>query len=158
MYNGGCFPLGGDKVNSKEQDFYQNLRMKMREWSTSSDGSTNKWAEYLMFAPDLFHLLCKLVLDKSVYVSDKTRLLAAIAYFISPVDLVPEALLGPAGFVDDIALAAYVINSIIKNTDAEVVSKHWAGDGEVLGVIQSILGVADEMVGRGLWKKLKKKA
>ena len=145
-------------MSGKEQDFYQSLRGKMRDWLTTTDGSTSKWGEYLMFAPDLFHLLCKLVLDKNVYVSDKTRLVAAIAYFISPIDLVPEALLGPAGFVDDIALAAYVINSILKNTNIEVIRKHWAGEGEVLGVIQSILGVADEMVGSGLWKKLKKKA
>ena len=143
-------------IGNKEQDFYQNLRVKMRDWLTT-DGTTSKWAEYLMFAPDLFHLLCKLVLDKGVYVSDKTRLLAAITYFISPIDLIPEALLGPAGFGDDIALAAYVINSIIKNTNAEVVRKHWAGEGEVLDVIQSILNVVDEMVGSGLWKKLRKK-
>lgn len=34
--------------------------------------------------------------------------------------------------------------------------KHWAGDGDVLNVIQQIIEVADEMVGSGLWSKIRK--
>lgn len=142
---------------SKEMDFYQNLRVKIKKWLDSKGGANNKWAEYILLAPDIFHLLYKLTLDKDVYVADKAKLAAAIAYFISPVDLIPEALLGPAGYVDDLALAAYVLNRIINNTDPEVVRRNWAGDGDVLEVIQSILRVADKMVGSGLWKKLKAK-
>jgi uncharacterized membrane protein YkvA (DUF1232 family) len=39
-------------------------------------------------------------------------------------DLIPEAMLGPAGYVDDVALAAYVLNSIVNTTEASVVTKH----------------------------------
>jgi uncharacterized membrane protein YkvA (DUF1232 family) len=42
-------------------------------------------------------------------------------YFISPVDLVPEALTGPFGYVDNIAVAAYVLNGTINNTDKTIV-------------------------------------
>lgn len=142
---------------SKEMDFYQKLRVKIKKWLDSKNGAHNRWAEYILLAPDIFHLLYKLTLDKDVYVADKAKLAAAIAYFISPIDLMPEALLGPAGYVDDLALAAYVLNGIINNTDPEVVRRNWAGDGDVLEVIQSILRVADKMVGSGLWKKLKAK-
>ncbi len=106
-------------------------------------------------APDLFHLLCKLTIDKDVPVVEKAKLAFTIAYFVSPVDLVPEAIVGPAGYVDDIALAAFVLNSIINKTNPKVVTKHWAGDKDVLLVIKEILKVADEMVGSGLWRKLK---
>jgi uncharacterized membrane protein YkvA (DUF1232 family) len=106
-----------------------------------------------MFAPDLFHLLCKLVLDEQVLVADKARLAGAIVYFISPLDFIPEGLFGPLGYTDDIAVAAYVLNSIINHTDPEIVKKHWAGEGEVLDVIQRILVSADEMIGGGLWNK-----
>lgn len=135
-------------------DFYAQLRGKFREWAKTKDGKTNKWAEYLMFAPDLFHLLCKLTIDPAVPASEKVKLAAAIAYFVSPLDLIPEAIVGPVGYVDDIALAAFILNSIINKTDPSVVRKHWAGDGDVLNVISHILKVADEMVGAGLWKKL----
>ncbi|SFF97761.1 Uncharacterized membrane protein YkvA, DUF1232 family [Desulfotomaculum arcticum] len=141
-------------MTTKEADFYQKLRIKIKDW-LSKDGANNKWAEYIMLAPDLFYLLYKLTLDREVLVADKVKLAAAIAYFISPIDLVPEALLGPAGYVEDIAVAAYVLNSIINNTDPGVVRKYWAGEGDVLEVIQQILKVADKMIGSGLWNKLK---
>jgi len=138
----------------QSSDFYSQLRTKMRDWAKSKEGKTSKWAEYLLFAPDLFHLLCKLTIDKDVPAPEKVKLGIAIAYFVSPLDLVPEAVVGPVGFVDDIALAAYVLNSIVTKTDPAVIQKHWAGDGDVLETIKHILAVANEMVGTGLWRKL----
>jgi len=139
---------------NQESDFYQKLREKFRDWLKSDEGKSNKWAEYLLFAPDLFHLLCKLSIDPDVSVGDKAKLAGAIAYFVVPIDLVPEAIVGPIGYVDDIVLAAYVLNSIVNNSSPEVVQKHWAGDADVLEVIQTILKVADEMIGSGLYKRL----
>lgn len=140
---------------SDNDDFYKKLRVKLRKWAESSDGKQNKWAEYILAAPDLFHLLCKLALDKDVSAKEKAKLAVAIAYFVSPVDLMPEALLGPAGYADDVVLAAYVLKGVINSTPKEIVDRHWAGDGDVLEVIQHILEVADEMLGSGLVGKLK---
>jgi len=141
---------------NQQKDFYQDLRKRMHEWLGSEEGKSNKWAEYLMFAPDLFHLLCKLSIDKDVPVKEKAKLAGAIAYFISPLDLIPEAITGPVGYIDDIALAAYVLNSIVNKTNPDVLRRHWAGDEDVLVAIQHILQVAENMVGKGLWNKLKK--
>ena len=138
------------------KDFYQKLREQFREWCTTDEGKSNKFAEYLMFAPDLFHLLCKLSADKDVPTMEKVKLAGAIAYFVSPVDLLPEIIAGPIGYVDDIALAAYVLNNLVNKTDEEIVRKHWVGDKDVLNVIQIILDVADTMVGSGMWANLKK--
>ncbi|MFA6809048.1 MAG: DUF1232 domain-containing protein, partial [Eubacteriales bacterium] len=140
---------------NKNDDFYQSLREKIREYFKSDEGKSNKYAEYILIAPDLFHLLCKLALDKDVNVENKAKLAIAIAYFVSPVDLIPELLMGPAGYIDDIAVAAYVINSIINKTDPEVVAKHWAGEGDILLKVEEILKMADNMVGSGAWNKIK---
>lgn len=137
------------------RDFYQQLRVRLKEWARTEDGSTNRWTEYLLFAPDLFHLLCKLALDAEVPVKEKAKLAAAIAYFVSPLDLFPEGVLGPGGYADDVALAAYVLSSLVNNTSAEIVRRHWAGEGDVLAIIQQVLGVADRMLGSGLWKKVR---
>lgn len=141
---------------SKENDFYQKLRRRMRKYLQSPQGKSSQWAEFLMFAPDLFHLLCRLMMEPEVPAKDKAKLAAVIAYFISPLDLIPEAILGPFGYIDDIALAAYALNSVINKTNPEVVKRHWAGEEDVIKVIQNILAVADKMVGSGLWKKLKR--
>ena len=68
---------------------------------------------------------------------------------------IPEALIGPLGYADDVSLAAYVLNQIVNKTDPEVIKRHWAGEGDVLELIQRILERADEMVGSGLWQKLR---
>jgi uncharacterized membrane protein YkvA (DUF1232 family) len=138
----------------QENDFYQRLRSRIKDWLKTEEGAKNKWSEYLMFAPDLFHLLVKLSIDKRVPIKEKAKLAVAIAYFVSPIDILPEALIGPMGFLDDIALAAYVLNSVIKNTDPELVRQYWAGEGDVLDVIQKILNAADKMIGSGLWNKI----
>ena len=136
-------------------DFYHELRAKVKAWIQTDEGKNYKWAEYLLATPDLFHLLCKLSIDKDVPIKEKAKLAGAIAYFVSPIDLLPEALVGPIGYADDISLAAYVLNQIVNNTDPEIIKRHWAGEGDVLVLIQDILERADKMIGSGLWRKLR---
>jgi len=142
-------------MSIEREDFYQRLRKKLRDWAETEAGKNYKYAEYLLLVPDFFHLLCKLALDKDIPVKEKAKLAGAIVYFVSPVDVIPEALVGPVGYIDDLALSAYVLNGIINKTDPEIVLKHWAGEGDILALIKRVLEKADEMVGSGLWKKLK---
>jgi uncharacterized membrane protein YkvA (DUF1232 family) len=146
-----------EKADDKQADFYQNLRARMKAWLQGKEGSSHRWVEYLMWAPDLFHLLCKLSVDEQVPIRERAKLAGAIAYFISPIDLIPEGLLGPVGYVDDIAVAAYVLNSIVNNVGPDILKKHWAGDTDVLALISTILKASDRMVGSGVWKRLRKR-
>lgn len=139
-----------------EHDFYQKIRNDIREWLQTKTGKDSKWSEYLLLAPDLFHLLAKLALDKDVPPGEKAKIAGALAYFISPVDLVPEALVGPIGYLDDVALAAYVINSVMKKCDDAVITKHWAGEDDVLVLVQQIVDVGADMLGNKIWDKLKR--
>ncbi len=138
-----------------DTDFYQQLRNRFKTWIKTDEGRNYKFAEYLLAAPDLFHLMCKLALDKTVSVKHKAMLGGAVAYFLSPIDLVPEIILGPLGYVDDVGLAAFVLRKIINENPAPVL-EHWAGDGDILKLVQKILDVADQMIGKGLWNKVKK--
>ncbi len=138
------------------QDFYKKMRLDIREWVQSKTGKESQWSEYLLLAPDLFHLLAKLALDKEVPASEKAKIAGALAYFISPIDLLPEALLGPIGYLDDVALAAYVINSVMKNCDHAIVTRHWAGEQNILDLVQQIMDVASDMLGNKIWDKLKR--
>jgi len=142
-------------VADQESDFYQKIRKGIRKWAKTKEGKSNKWVELILLAPDLFHLLCRLMAEKNVAKEEKAKLAVAIAYFVSPIDLIPEGVVGPVGFTDDIALAAFVLNGLINKTDAELVIKHWAGEQDILQVIKRIIAVADEMVGSGLWRKVR---
>lgn len=144
-------------MRDNNDDFYKKLRKKIRDWLNTHEGKNYKWADYLMVAPDIFHLLCKVVIDAETPPKEKIKIGAAIAYFVSPIDLMPEAFLGPIGYLDDIAVAAYVLNNVINKTGPEIIERHWAGDEDVIKLIGRILASADEMVGSGLWRKLKKR-
>ena len=61
---------GGDGMAVQNPDFYHELRAKFKTWIDSDEGKNHKWAEYLLATPDLFHLLCKLSIDKDVPIVD----------------------------------------------------------------------------------------
>jgi uncharacterized membrane protein YkvA (DUF1232 family) len=136
------------------EDFYQSLRTRVTAW-LANKGEGFRYAHLLLVAPDLFHLLCRLALDKRVPTAEKAKLAGAIAYFVSPLDVIPEVLLGPVGFLDDIAVAAFALNSVINAGQGEIAKELWAGDGDVLELVQRIVSAADEMLGAGVWRKLR---
>jgi uncharacterized membrane protein YkvA (DUF1232 family) len=139
----------------RREDFYQALRARIADW-LQRKGKGFRHAQLLLIAPDLFHLLTRLMLDSRIPVAEKAALGAALAYFISPIDLLPEAVLGPVGYVDDVALAALALNRVINAGHGEVAKELWAGDGDLLVVLQQILEVADQALGSGVWEKLKR--
>jgi uncharacterized membrane protein YkvA (DUF1232 family) len=141
-------------TGESREDFYQAMRARIAEW-LEGKGKGFRHAQLLLLAPDLFHLLTRLMLDPRIPVSEKAGLGAALAYFISPIDLLPEAFLGPAGYVDDVALAAYALHRLINAGHGEVAKELWAGDGDLLDAIQQILQVADQALGSGVWERLK---
>lgn len=141
---------------NKEQDFYKKLRLKIKAWSEKEENQSYRWAKWILLAPDLFHLLIRLMADPLVPLTEKVKLGAVTAYFISPLDLLPEVILGPTGFLDDIVLTAYVLNSMINRVDPVLIRKHWAGEGDVLITLQNILSLADKMIGSGLFQKIKR--
>ena len=101
-------------------------------------------------------LLWRLVNDGRVNGKAKVLLGSGLAYYIFPFDLVPEALFGPMGFLDDLVLGVYLLNKMLGETDAEIVREHWSGDEDVLVVIQRVLGSAESLVGTKLLTKFKK--
>jgi len=139
----------------REDDFYQQIRQKIHHL-VETKGSAVKYAEFLLAGPDLLHLMCRLALDVRVPPASKALLATAIAYFISPIDLVPEALVGPTGYLDDIALAAVVINQLIGAGGGAIAQELWAGSGDVLDLVRRILAIADKMVGAQAWTKLRR--
>lgn len=141
-------------MNEEQKDFYLKLRKKITAFLEKNN---TPYADILLLAPDLFHLLVKLTIDKRVPSKEKAKFIGVIAYFISPIDLLPEFILGPIGYLDDIALTAYVLNNYINETDAQIVRELWAGDQDILSSIKNILAVADKAIGSGLWKKLRSK-
>jgi uncharacterized membrane protein YkvA (DUF1232 family) len=146
--------MGAGKGSSKEAQFYHKLRKTVRIWAGGKESRANRYADYILAAPDLFMLMVDLSRDSRVNSTNRAKLAGAIAYFVSPLDFIPELILGPAGLVDDVALAAYVLHELLENTDPAAVREHWEGDADILELIRQILAVADTMVGGPIWRRL----
>lgn len=67
-------------------------------------------------------VLYKYLLDKDVSIFKKIMVLAMLIYVFSPLDIIPEAVLG-FGFIDDALLAVYVISSISSELDKYISNK-----------------------------------
>lgn len=60
-------------------------------------------------------------LDKNVPAKDRLLIIAALGYFICPLDLLPDAL--PAGFLDDFGTLGFVIRSVWRNLTPETFAR-----------------------------------
>ena len=142
-------------MSEVEQRFYDRTRASIQRYVASKGSALEKGAEFLLLVPDFFMLLWRLVNDARVTGRNKVLLGSGIAYFMSPIDLVPEAFLGPIGFADDLVLAVYILNKILTDTSIDIVREHWSGSEDVLITIQNVLNAADQMVGSNLLNKIK---
>ncbi len=145
-----------DTKPDEQMKFYDRLRQSILNWAEGK-GLGSKYLEYVLLAPDLFLLLVRLMMDPRVETTLRNRLLAIAAYFISPLDLMPEALLGPIGYTDDIVITAIGILSMIKDVDEEVIREHWSGKGDILVVLRKVSAAGEFMLGIPLWKLIKAK-
>lgn len=140
----------------KAHDFYEKLRKKITNWAEEKGGDKGrKVAEILLLAPDLFMLLVRLIQDPRTPTKQKVLVGVGIAYFFSPLDFMPEAILGPIGYLDDIVLAAFIINQIL-NSNRHLVLENWSGRGDVLAVVQDISAKAEDLVGRRIYQQLQR--
>jgi uncharacterized membrane protein YkvA (DUF1232 family) len=135
----------------REQRFYRRLRERVKRWAQRRD-IPEKHMEYLLVAPDLFVLLSRLALDGRVPVRTKAKVAAGIAYFVSPLDMVPD-FLGPPGFLDDVVVAAWILHTVVgelDQLDPSIVEEHWEGEEDVLQRVTDIVNRAEDVLGRGL--------
>lgn len=72
-------------------------------------------------------------LDKDLPIQDRLMVLAALGYFILPLDLIPDAL--PGGFADDTAALFFVLKQIWNNLGPNTTAKARARLREWFGEI-----------------------
>lgn len=98
-------------------------------------------------APALYRLLTHVLDDPTLPGRLRPLVLATIAYFILPVDIIPESLEGPFGYVDDIWLCAYVAERIRQELGNEILTSNWDGEALLISLIRDILAQENELLG-----------
>jgi uncharacterized membrane protein YkvA (DUF1232 family) len=119
---------------------------KLLEEEVSSYQGENQ--ELIKQAPALYRLMTRLLDDKDLPSHQSQLVIAAIAYFILPGDVVPEDKYGPMGFVDDIFLCAFVADQIRKETASdEILVRNWDGKKSIISIMDEILSGEDKLIG-----------
>jgi uncharacterized membrane protein YkvA (DUF1232 family) len=139
------------------QDFYQRVRGKIVKWAEGA-GAGRDTTKYILLIPDIMALFVRLMGDPRVSAQLKAEIAAASAYVIIPVDLMPEAVLGPAGLIDDAIVAMLALNRVVKamgQAGEDVLRSYWDGDDDILKVMEELLQKADKFVSGTVWNSIK---
>jgi len=87
--------------------------------------------ELLRALPDLGRLLARLVADPVLPRPVKLALAAGLVYFASPIDLIPD-FIPLVGYLDDLLIAALVVDGVLNWVDRALVLKYWPGTPDSL--------------------------
>lgn len=137
--------------------FYDRLRERILHAVEKRGGKLGDGAvRALLLVPDVFILLVRLALDKNVPGGTRAMIGGALAYFVLPADLLPEMILGGAGFLDDLVLAAAVLSQAFGGDLEPYARKHWSGAEDLRIVLKDISETAQSLLGQNLYDRLKR--
>lgn len=116
----------------------------------------SRMSNFLMFLPNMFMLLGRLIKDSRVPMAEKALFGAAIVYVIMPLDFIPD-IFPFIGQVDDLYLVALTLLRLINRTDETVIREHWSGGGDVVKLADSIAGIAPMLLPKRVARVLSSK-
>ena len=111
-------------------------------------GYNGDFSELIHEAPALYRLMTRLLDDPALPEKLSPLVIAAIAYFIAPADIIPEEEVGPIGYVDDIFFCAFVADQVMKETGSgDILIRNWDGNKPIVPLVKEILGREKELIG-----------
>jgi uncharacterized membrane protein YkvA (DUF1232 family) len=136
-------------------DGYERFRKKLASGAERLVGAWGRdAAELILFLPDLLFLFADLARDPRVPGRYKAMAGAVVAYLLSPVDLLPEVLMGPLGLADDVVIAFLALDLLLNRIDQAIVREHWRGETDLLELAQDGVRRSRRIVPAPLYDRL----
>ncbi len=135
--------------------FYDRLRGRIERRLESHGKLGQQAAAALLLVPDVFIMLVRMALDEEVPKPSRALLASTLVYFILPIDLLPELVIGPVGFLDDLILALAVMSQAFGGELEPYAEKYWSGSQSVRTVVGDVLEAAHGLVGADVYERLK---
>tara|TARA_Y100000588_G_C13640533_1_gene663536 strand:- start:32 stop:511 length:480 start_codon:yes stop_codon:yes gene_type:complete len=127
-------------VKSMRSDYLQLLRKQVGKYAGTL-------RDVVILAPVYGMLMFTLMKDPRLSREQRLLVDAAIAYLVSPDDVIPEDEVGSYGYLDDVFCCAYVAQQLGEELGWEVVQEHWTGEQSVLEVSRGLLARERELLG-----------
>jgi len=138
--------MGAAKILKRR--FYDKIRANTVRWVSGRAGDRfSRLAEFVFIIPDTIVLIGRLMLDERVPRHLRIKLGMVFAYLASPLDVLPEAILGPLGMMEDVVLAAFALNKVFREVDMDVLEELWSGKPEHLRVLHELAELVDGIFG-----------
>lgn len=102
------------------KDFYDVLCDNLESYQ-------GEYASFIDYGPKLFKLLTN-VLNEDISSKYRLEISAAIAYYVVPMDVIPEQIYGPYGYIDDIFITVYMIKKLAEDFGYDFLDKIWDED------------------------------
>ena len=109
-------------METKFKDFYDTLLDNLENY-------TGEYESFIDYGPALFKLLCDL-LNSDVDRSLRLPICGAIAYYVTPDDVISEQVYGPYGYIDDIYISSYVLRMVAEKHGYDFIQQYSSEDIE----------------------------
>ena len=110
-------------------------------------------SEVILLLPNLVKLLTRLMRDPRVPIRRKLLVASVAVYVISPIDLVPDFVVG-FGKIDDVILVSLAVDHLMRSVDSEIVLEHWDGSIDALDLVRSVFAWAADILPESVRKLL----
>lgn len=105
------------------------------------------WRDVVSLVPAYAALMLHLLKDPRMSRDQRLLVDAALAYLVSPDDVIPEDQVGPYGYLDDIFCCAFVATRIAEELSWELVEEGWNAAGSARESSERLLGREQELLG-----------
>ena len=139
----------------EHQDFYDRLKTRVQvQAQRHLPARLQPLVPWLLLVPDSFVLLVRLLRDPRVPRRSKWITALAVAYFIDPLDLIPDAI-PVLGEMDDLAVALFALDALLVDTPEEVLRDLWPGRGDIIATVRQGVRFFKQFLSRGAVGKIK---
>lgn len=98
------------------------------------------WRDLLRFLPDVARLLGRVAKDPRVPWHAKAVAGGAVAYVVSPIDLIPD-FLGPMGQMDDVYVVTKALRYLFNTAGYDVIRELWSGSDDGFTLLLVVAGI-----------------
>tara|TARA_Y100001970_G_C13753966_1_gene612380 strand:+ start:145 stop:576 length:432 start_codon:yes stop_codon:yes gene_type:complete len=125
-------------------EYIEKLSQDLKKWIDTKEYNDTKWAREITFLPDFLDICLDIYDNKNTPPELKNKAESIIKYAESDFDHLSEAILGNAGLVDDLFIAALFLNEIKNNSTFNF-------DDKTIKNISHVLLVSKEMLSSSVY-------
>lgn len=138
-----------------QDDHFPDASRRPRTRTAARAGAKRTLLDTIRQIPSYLRLLGGLLVDRRVALLDKALVAGAIAYIVSPLDLIPD-FIPFLGEVDDVFFLMTALERLVANAGIDVIEDHWHGDPDELDRLnfKEVVGAATMFLPGGIKTKL----